>query len=88
MLMNAFPDLHGTLDDVQAEGDRVVTRVMVRGTQTGPLLGLPPTGKSASWTVIDVHRIADGKLVEQWGPSDQVGLMQQLGLMPPPRGSI
>jgi steroid delta-isomerase-like uncharacterized protein len=84
MQFAAFPDMRATLEDMIAEGDKVVTRMTLRGTNTGPFMGMPPTGKSATWSFIDIFRIADGKLAEHWVEMDSVVLMQQLGLVPPP----
>src|SRR5258707_1583715 len=79
----AFPDVHVTLLDMIAEGDKVVYRAVIEGTHEGPLMGVPPTGKHLKWTFIDINRIADGKIVENWVEVDQLGMMQQLGLVPP-----
>jgi steroid delta-isomerase-like uncharacterized protein len=84
MQFTAFPDMQATLEDIIAEGDKVVTRMTLRGTNTGPFMGMPPTGKSATWSFIDIFRIADGKLAEHWVEMDSGVLMQQLGLVPPP----
>jgi predicted ester cyclase len=85
LLFAGFPDAHYTILDVVAEGDKVVVQACSQGTHTGMFIGVPPTGKRAKWSLIDIHRVADGKLVEHWAESDQLGLMQQLGLVPPPR---
>lgn len=85
MLFAGFPDVQATILDTIAEGDKVVLRASTEGTHTGPFLGIPPTGQHAKWSFIDIHRIADGKLVEHWVETDQMSLMQQLGLVPPPR---
>jgi steroid delta-isomerase-like uncharacterized protein len=87
MLVTAFPDLDATLEEVLADGDKVATRMTVRGTQNGPFLGIPPTGKHAAWSIMDIYRIGGGKVVEHWGLTDQVAMLQQLGVMPPPRGN-
>jgi steroid delta-isomerase-like uncharacterized protein len=85
-LWRAFPDQKMTVDDIIAEGDKVVCRVTVTGTHTGKLdfvkLQLPPTGKPFKTTSIHIFRIADGRIVERWAERDDVGMMQQLGLMP------
>ena len=83
MLLAAFPDMESTVEQVLAEGDMVATRMTIRGTQSGPFLGIPPTGKYAAWSIIDLYRLAGGKLVEHWGLTDQVDLLKQLGVMPP-----
>lgn len=79
---SAFPDLHFTIEDQIAEGDKVVTRTTTTGTNTQPLMGMPATGKSAVVTGIQIDRIVDGKIVETWGNFDQLGLLQQLGVIP------
>jgi len=78
----AFPDIHITLDDLIAEGDKVVSRFTMRGTNKGEFLGIPPTGKQVTITGIHIDRFAGGKLVEHWGQQDTLGLMQQLGVIP------
>ena len=82
MYLAAIPDVHFTLEDVIAEGDRVVTRQTYRGTHQGKLMGIPPTGKQVTLTGIAISRIADGKVVEQWSNNDDLGLLQQLGVVP------
>ena len=84
MYSTAFPDTHFTVEDMIAEGDRVVARLSVSATQHGAFLGLPPTGKHVRFTGIDIIRIAGGKLVEHWGEMDMLGLLQQLGVVPLP----
>ena len=80
----AFPDFKATIDDIIAEGDRVVVRSTWTGTQRGEFMGIPPTGKSISFGVIDIVRIAGGKVVEHWGQMDSMRMMQQLGAIPAP----
>ena len=84
MFRAAFPDLHYTLEDVIAEGDRVVQRSTASGTMKGEFLGMPATGKSATWAEIHIVRLKDGKIVEHWASVDQLGMLQQLGLAPAP----
>jgi steroid delta-isomerase-like uncharacterized protein len=81
---NAFPDLHFTIDEQIAEGDKVVTRWSVQGTHKGELAGIPATGKSSTVTGVTVDRIENGKIAETWGIFDQFGMMQQLGVIPTP----
>ncbi len=76
----AMPDLHLSIDDLFGEGDRVVFRVTVRGTQQEPFMGAAPTGKQITVPAIDIVRIADGKIADHWGLMDTFGLRQQLGL--------
>jgi steroid delta-isomerase-like uncharacterized protein len=85
---NAFPDVHFTIDEQIAEGDKVVTRWTGRGTHKGELLGIPATGKSSTVTGIAVDRIVNGKIAESWGIFDQFGMMQQLGVIPMPEVAV
>jgi len=87
MHRNAFPDISMTIDDQIAEGDKVVSRWTAVGTHTGEMMGIPPTGKKATVTGISIDRIADGKIVEEWENFDELGMMQQLGLIPMPEGT-
>jgi steroid delta-isomerase-like uncharacterized protein len=80
----AFPDLKFTVDEQIAEGDRVVTRWTARGTHTGPLPGMPITGKSAVVTGISIERYAGGKIAESRVNWDFMGMLQQLGIIPTP----
>jgi len=80
---NAFPDIRFTIDEQIAEGDTVMTRWTAHGTHKGELAGIPPTGKSVTVTGVSVDRIVDGKLVAGWSISDQYGMLQQLGVIPP-----
>ena len=79
-----MPDLHLAIDDLFAEGDRVVFRVTIRGTHQGAFMGAAPTGKQITATAVDIARLADGRIVEHWGQMDTLDLMQQLGLIPAP----
>jgi predicted ester cyclase len=81
----AFPDLQTTIEDMVAEGDKVVVRFRGRGTHQGEteVFG-PPTGKRMEMTGITINRVSDGKIVEAWTNSDALGMMQQLGLIPEP----
>jgi steroid delta-isomerase-like uncharacterized protein len=80
---SAFPDLHFTIEDQFAEGDRVVVRWTARGTHKGELMGIPATGKPVVVTGIDIYHIHSGKAVESWANWDALGMMQQLGVIPP-----
>ncbi len=84
MYYNAMPDMRITIEDTIAEGDRVLTRVRPQGTNTGELMGMPATGKKVDvkW-VMNVVRIANGKVVEEWEIFDQLDFMRQLGVIPP-----
>jgi steroid delta-isomerase-like uncharacterized protein len=80
----AIPDLHATIDDMVAEGDKVVVRYTVEGTQQEELLGVPPTRKRFQTSAICIYRLAEGKVAENWEQMDTLGLMQQLGVIPAP----
>ena len=82
MYLSAIPDLHLTAEDIIAEGDKVVVRLTYHGTHRGELMGIPPTGKQATVTGIQVVRIANGRIVENWINFDALGLLQQLGVIP------
>jgi steroid delta-isomerase-like uncharacterized protein len=84
MMHTAFPDFRITIDDLIAEGDKVVVRSTFRGTQKGEFMGIAPTGKAVATTGIDILVMKDGKAVEHWGNEDDLGMMQQLGAIPPP----
>ncbi|MGO8947523.1 MAG: ester cyclase [Ktedonobacterales bacterium] len=75
----ALPDLHLTIEDLVAEGDKVAFRVTIRGTQEGPFMGVTPTGRQVTFSAVDIVRLAGGKIVEHWGQMDTFGLLQQLG---------
>lgn len=77
-----MPDWHTEIDDLIAEGDKVVARITMTGTHTGDFWGIPATGKKVEFTGIYIVRIEAGKIVEHWGEEDGVSLMQQLGVMP------
>jgi steroid delta-isomerase-like uncharacterized protein len=81
-LFVAFPDVHNTIEAMIAEGDLVATRWRAAGTHLGPLMGIPPTGKSVALTGMTIERIAGGKRLEGWGVPDMLGLMRQLGVGP------
>jgi predicted ester cyclase len=87
MFVTGFPDLNVAMEDEVSEGNRVVVRWTARGTHRGEFMGIPPTGNRATWTETHVCRIADGKLVEHWANLDQLGMLQQLGVIPPPEQS-
>jgi steroid delta-isomerase-like uncharacterized protein len=78
----ALPDSHTTLEDLIAEGDKVVARCTMRATHRGEFMGIPPTGKQVSVPGIEIHRIEDGKFVVTWDSYDMLGLLQQLGAIP------
>jgi predicted ester cyclase len=83
-LRAAFGDLRFEVDDEIAEGDKVVQRVTMLGRHAGPLMGSEPTGREFAVRHVYIWRIADGRIIEHWGSRDDLGLLQQLGLLPGP----
>ena len=81
--LNAFPDGKVTVEDLLADGDKVVAHVSFHGTHQGALRGMAPTGKPITLMGIHIFRIANGKLVEHWGLMDRLAALQQLGVVPP-----
>ena len=77
-----YPDLHAAIEDMIAEGNKVVWRYTVRGTHKGEFMGITPTGKSITLTGILISRFANDKVVEDWNNYDALGMMQQLGAIP------
>ncbi len=84
MYRAATPDLHFTIDDLLAEGDKVVIRWTAGGTQRGELMGIAPTNRRTSVTGISILRFANGKIAEGWINWDTLGLLRQLGAIPTP----
>lgn len=78
----AIPDIRFTIEQMLAEGDTVVWRWTARGTHRGDLMGIPPTGKTATVTGITISRFANGRWAEDWLNWDTLGLLQQLGVIP------
>jgi steroid delta-isomerase-like uncharacterized protein len=78
----AYPDIHATIEDMIAEGNKVVWRYTVRGTHQGEFMGIAPTGKSITLTGILISRFVDDKVVEDWNNYDALGMLQQLGVIP------
>lgn len=77
-----------TIDQMLAEGDRVMVQWTFRGVHQGDLDGLPPTGKQVTWSGINIFRLADGKIAEVWDISDRLWMWQQLGVLPDIREAI
>ena len=84
MYLEAFPDLHISIDELLAEDDKVVGRFTFTGTHAGGLMNLSPTQRQIAVRQIAIYRVESGKVVEEWEVSDQLGLMQQLGALPVP----
>lgn len=81
-LRQAFPDLHVVVDDLIAEGDKVVMRSTMTGTHKGTWMNTPPTGKQIKVEAVDIVRMSGGKATDHWGVTDALTMMQQLGLIP------
>jgi len=82
MLHESFNDITFTIDDYSIEDDKIGIRVHAEGTHTGPFYGFPPSGKKIQWTAHRIIRIANGQMVEAWNEFDQVGILQQMGVIP------
>lgn len=78
----SFPDLHFTIEDMVAEGDKVVYRYSVRGTHQNEFMGIAATGRRISFTGIHIYRVGGGQLQEEWENWDTLGVMRQLGALP------
>jgi steroid delta-isomerase-like uncharacterized protein len=83
-LQSAFPHFSVTIDDLLADKDKVAIRWTIRGTHQGTLMGIAPTGKSITFSGVNIYRLAGGKIVEEAGMADIAGLLQQLGALPTP----
>jgi steroid delta-isomerase-like uncharacterized protein len=81
MIRTGFPDLRITIDDAFGVGDQVAARSTWTGTNTGSFMGMPATGKAATWEAIDIIHVRGGRINEHWGQLDIMGLLTQLGLM-------
>jgi steroid delta-isomerase-like uncharacterized protein len=79
-----FPDIKFTLEDLVAEDDLVVARGVIEGTNTGPFMGIPPTGRPMRWSATRMFRVRDGQITEGWLNIDMVGMLVQMGVIPPP----
>ena len=83
-LRTALPDVRYPIEDSVSCGNEVVHRLQATGTMTGPLMGIPPTGKTATWSEVHIGRGVDGRLTEHWGLIDQLGMLVQLGIAEAP----
>jgi len=84
MFMAGFPDMRITVEDQIAEGDKVVSRVIMKGTNRGSFMNMPATGKEIVMRGVRIDRLAGGKIAEHWAVADQMSMMQQLGALPTP----
>ena len=83
MLRDGFPDLKFQVEDLIAEDDRVAARWSMQATHTGPFVGFAASGKPVTQTAIVIYRVRDGKITRAWLQSDRLGVMQQIGAVPP-----
>ena len=83
MMRGGFPDIHWTLEEMIAEGDKVAARFTMRGTHRGTFFGVPPTGKPIVVQAMNFYRLSRGQFVEERGQPDLLGLLQQIGVVPP-----
>ncbi|MGH2801203.1 MAG: ester cyclase [Thermoleophilaceae bacterium] len=88
MFRSAFPDWSEAVEDVVAEGDKVVVRVTGSGTHEGDFQGVPPAGKRVRAEGVGIARIQNGRIVEAWAAYDALGLMQQIGALPSPGAEV
>ena len=87
MLYSGLPDFYTTIEELVAEGDRVVGRFTHRGTHLKDMMGLPASGNKVAVEAINIYRLVDGKFAEGWGEIDTITLLTQLGAMGAPGGS-
>jgi ketosteroid isomerase-like protein len=85
-LLNAFPGIKHSIEDMLGEGSKVVVRLAINGVHNGELMGIPPSGKPMSVVSINIMNIENGAIVEQWVEFDALGMMQQIGAIPSPQG--
>jgi steroid delta-isomerase-like uncharacterized protein len=83
MLHAGLSDVRYSIEGLTAEADRVVYRWTLQGTHTGVFMGVPPSGRPIRVTGMDMFRLANGKIVESWASADALGMLQQLGVLPP-----
>ena len=83
-IFEAFPDVKLTLDDVFSSGNKVAYRLTVTGTHKAELMGIPATNRAVTVRSIGIARVSGGEIVEEWENFDEMGMMQQLGVVPPP----
>lgn len=80
-IVGGFPDVHVTVEDLLADGDKVIERTSVQSTHEGEFNGIPATGKTVNWTEIHIYRLENGQVAELWSEVDFLGLMMQLGAL-------
>ena len=83
MMRSGFPDIQWTLEETIAEGNNIVARYTMRGTHQGAFMGVPPTGKKIAVQALNIYRFSNGKILEELGQPDLLGLLQQIGGLQP-----
>ena len=78
-VVTSIPDLHANVQDIFGHGDEVVVRLVVTGTQEGPLLGIPATGRHLQWDAIDLYRLEGGKISQEWASEDLTAILNDTG---------
>ena len=84
IMRSGFPDIQWTLEEMIAEDDKVAARFTMRGTHQGSFFGVPPTGKTIAVQAMNFYRLSGGQFVEERGQPDLLGLLMQIGAVPPP----
>ena len=84
VIVGGFPDVHASVKELLADGDKVIERTQTSATHTGEFNGIPATGRQVGWTEIHIYRLENGKIVELWSEIDLLGLLVQLGAIPGP----
>ena len=83
-VVSALPDVHASVEDAFGQGSEVVLRMVVSGTQTGPVLGIPATGRNVNWDAIDVFRLRGGRISSIWAGDDWSAVLYYTGTFTPP----
>lgn len=83
-IVMGFPHVHVTVEDLLADGDKVIERTTATATHTGEFNGIPPSGNAVTWTEIHIYRLENGKIVELWSEINLLGLLTQIGAIPSP----
>ena len=84
LIRASFPDLRTTVEHQIAEGDTVATRATLRGTHLGPFMGVAPTSKQLTWSLLLMDQVVDGRIVLHHANADWIGVLVKLGVVPPP----
>jgi predicted ester cyclase len=79
LVVTSIPDLHASVQDILGHGDEVVVRLVVTGTQSGPLLGIPASGRQVRWDAIDLYHLSGGKISEEWAAEDFTAFLNDTG---------